>query len=69
MFEEDEQVFETGLPTRYCFDRSVVAFERLVPSDTVTACPCKGVTSACRSAPNERVDGERLERPETPFSR
>jgi uncharacterized protein (DUF427 family) len=92
-------VFETGLPTRYYFDRSAVAFERLVPSDTVTACPYKGVTSAYWSVPphrdiawsydyptrqllpiaglvafyNERVevivDGERLERPETPFSR
>jgi uncharacterized protein (DUF427 family) len=38
-------VFETGLPTRYYFDRSAVAFEHLVPTDTVTACPYKGVTS------------------------
>jgi uncharacterized protein (DUF427 family) len=38
-------VFETGLPTRYYFDRSAVAFEHLEPSDTVTACPYKGVTS------------------------
>ena len=96
-------VFETGLPTRYYFDRSAVAFEHLVPSDTVTACPYKGVTSGYWSARiggrviadlawtydfptrellpiaglvafyNERVDvlvdGERLERPQTPFSR
>lgn len=38
-------VFETGLPTRYYFDRSAVDFEHLVPVDTVTACPYKGVTS------------------------
>jgi uncharacterized protein (DUF427 family) len=96
-------VFETGLPTRYYFDRSAVAWEHLVPSDTVTACPYKGVTSGYWSvrigddlhpdlawsydfptAPllpiaglvafyNEfvdvSVDGERLERPVTPFSR
>ena len=96
-------VFETGLPTRYYFDRSAVAFEHLVPADTVTACPYKGVTSAYWSAragaellrdvawsydfPTRQllpiaglvaffnelvdvvVDGVRLERPETPFSR
>jgi uncharacterized protein (DUF427 family) len=39
-------VFETGLPTRYYFDRTDVAFEHLVPADTQTACPYKGVTSA-----------------------
>jgi uncharacterized protein (DUF427 family) len=38
-------VFETGLPTRYYFDRSAVDFSHLRPSDTVTACPYKGVTS------------------------
>ena len=38
-------LFETGLPTRYYFDRTDVAFEHLVPSDTHTACPYKGVTS------------------------
>jgi uncharacterized protein (DUF427 family) len=38
-------VFETGLPTRYYFDRSAVDFEHLVPVDTVTACPYKGITS------------------------
>lgn len=38
-------VFETGLPTRYYFDRSAVEFECLVATDTVTACPYKGVTS------------------------
>jgi uncharacterized protein (DUF427 family) len=96
-------VFETGLPTRYYFDRSAVAFEHLVPSDTVTACPYKGVTSAYWSVragdalhpdlawsydfPTRQllpiaglvafynefvdvtVDGVRLDRPTTPFSR
>lgn len=38
-------VFETGLPTRYYFDRTAVNFEHLIPTDTVTACPYKGVTS------------------------
>ena len=38
-------VFETGLPTRYYVSRTDVRFEHLVPTDTVTACPYKGVTS------------------------
>ncbi len=38
-------VFETGLPTRYYFDRLDVHFEYLRPSDTLTACPYKGTTS------------------------
>ena len=38
-------VFETGLPTRYYFDRTDVAFAHLVPTGTQTACPYKGVTS------------------------
>ncbi len=38
-------VFETGLPTRYYFNRTEVAFEHLVPTDTVTSCPYKGMTS------------------------
>jgi len=38
-------VFETGLPTRYYFDRTDVKFEHLVPSGTVTSCPYKGDTS------------------------
>ena len=37
-------VFETGLPTRYYFDRTDVAFGQLVPTGTQTACPYKGVT-------------------------
>jgi len=39
-------VFETGLPTRFYLDRSAVDFSHLVASDTVTACPYKGRTSA-----------------------
>jgi uncharacterized protein (DUF427 family) len=38
-------VFETGLPTRYYFDRTAVNFDNLVPSPTVTACPYKGKTT------------------------
>ena len=38
-------VFETGLPTRYYFERTAVDFHHLTPTDTVTACPYKGVTS------------------------
>jgi uncharacterized protein (DUF427 family) len=39
-------VFETGLPPRYYFPRTAVKLEHLTPSDTVTACPYKGKTSA-----------------------
>jgi uncharacterized protein (DUF427 family) len=39
-------VFETGLPTRYYFNRTEVHFDHLVRSDTVTACPYKGLTSS-----------------------
>ena len=38
-------VFETGLPTRYYFDRLDVDLHRLRASDTVTSCPYKGTTS------------------------
>jgi uncharacterized protein (DUF427 family) len=38
-------VFETGLPTRYYFNRTEVDFSHLVATDTVTACPYKGTTS------------------------
>jgi uncharacterized protein (DUF427 family) len=38
-------VFETGLPTRYYFNRTEVNFDHLVASDTVTSCPYKGMTS------------------------
>jgi uncharacterized protein (DUF427 family) len=96
-------VFETGLPTRYYFDRTSVDYAHLVATETETACPYKGVTSAYWSAQvggelhpdlawaydfptrellpiaglvafyNEEVDiivdGERLERPHTHFSR
>ncbi len=37
--------FETGLPTRYYLNRTDVDFTHLVPTDTQTACPYKGVTS------------------------
>ncbi len=46
--------FETGLPTRYYLNRTDVDFTRLVPSETVTACPYKGTTSGYWS---ELVDG------------
>jgi uncharacterized protein (DUF427 family) len=38
-------VFETGLPTRYYFDRTAVDFSHLVSSTTQTSCPYKGQTS------------------------
>lgn len=38
-------VFETGLPTRFYLDPLDVDRSHLVPSETVTACPYKGVTS------------------------
>ncbi|MEU8615905.1 DUF427 domain-containing protein [Actinoplanes sp. NPDC048791] len=39
-------VFETGLPPRYYLPRTAVDFTALVPSETVTACPYKGRTTA-----------------------
>ena len=39
-------LFETGLPTRYYFSRTEVNFSHLAPTETVTACPYKGRTSA-----------------------
>ncbi len=38
-------VFETGLPTRYYFDRDDVRFEHLKPTSTRTECPYKGRTT------------------------
>ena len=38
-------LFETGLPTRYYFNRTEVDFTHLVPTTTVTACPYKGRTT------------------------
>jgi uncharacterized protein (DUF427 family) len=38
-------VFETGLPTRFYFDRTAVDFTHLTPADTVTSCPYKGQTT------------------------
>jgi uncharacterized protein (DUF427 family) len=45
-------VFETGLPPRYYFPRTAVNFAHLTPSDTQTACPYKGITSAYWSIGN-----------------
>lgn len=45
-------VFETGLPPRYYFPKTSVQLEHLTPSDTVTACPYKGRTSAYWSVPS-----------------
>jgi uncharacterized protein (DUF427 family) len=38
-------VFETGLPTRYYFNRTEANFTHLLPTATVTSCPYKGQTS------------------------
>ncbi len=38
-------VFETGLPTRYYFDRTAINLAALVPTPTVSECPYKGTTS------------------------
>jgi uncharacterized protein (DUF427 family) len=38
-------VFETGLPTRYYFNRTEVDLTHLEPTDTVTSCPYKGMTT------------------------
>jgi uncharacterized protein (DUF427 family) len=46
-------VFETGLPTRYYLNRTDVDFARLLPTDTVTACPYKGTTSGYWSVRTE----------------
>lgn len=43
-------LFETGLPTRYYIDRTDVAFEHLMASDTRSECPYKGSTSGYWSA-------------------
>jgi uncharacterized protein (DUF427 family) len=43
--EAPVMVFETGLPTRYYFERTAVDFGHLVPSETETPCPYKGRTS------------------------
>jgi len=47
-------LFETGLPTRYYFDRTDVSFDHLDTSNTQSICPYKGVTSGYWSA---RVGG------------
>ena len=38
-------VFETGLPTRYYFERTAVDFAHLTPTDTISECPYNGRTS------------------------
>ena len=38
-------VFETGLPTRYYLNRTEANFDHLIPTQTQTACPYKGITS------------------------
>jgi uncharacterized protein (DUF427 family) len=43
-------VFETGLPTRHYLDRTSLNLDVLEPSDTQTACPYKGRTTAYWSA-------------------
>jgi len=43
--ESPVMVFETGLPTRYYLSRTDIRFEHLIPTDTVTSCPYKGMTS------------------------
>ena len=43
-------LFETGLPTRYYVNRTDVDFSHLIPSETVTQCPYKGITSGYWSA-------------------
>ena len=43
-------VFETGLPPRYYLERTAMNFEHMTASDTVTACPYKGRTTAYWSA-------------------
>ncbi|HEY3747980.1 MAG TPA: DUF427 domain-containing protein [Pseudonocardiaceae bacterium] len=43
-------VFETGLPTRYYFNRTEIDFHHLVTTATQTACPYKGTTSGYWSA-------------------
>ena len=38
-------LFETGLPPRWYLDPTAVGWPLLTPSDTVTRCPYKGVTT------------------------
>jgi uncharacterized protein (DUF427 family) len=48
-------VFETGLPTRFYFNRTEVDFTHLTATGTVTGCPYKGTTSGYWTA---RVNGK-----------
>jgi len=50
-------LFETGLPTRYYIPPEDIRMEKLVPSDTKTQCPYKGVASYWSvDAGGERVE-------------
>jgi uncharacterized protein (DUF427 family) len=48
-------VFETGLPTRYYFNRTEVELGHLIPTDTVTACPYKGTTGGYWSVRTDKA--------------
>jgi uncharacterized protein (DUF427 family) len=56
--ESTVMVFETGLPTRYYFNRTEINFGALVATDTETACPYKGKTTGYWSVvtPNARYE-------------
>jgi uncharacterized protein (DUF427 family) len=51
-------LFETGLPTRYYLPKADVRMDRLVPTETETRCPYKGVASyyAARVGATEVAD-------------
>jgi uncharacterized protein (DUF427 family) len=51
-------VFETGLPTRYYFNRTEINFDALTPTTTETSCPYKGTTSGYWSitTPTEKYE-------------
>jgi uncharacterized protein (DUF427 family) len=51
-------LFETGLPTRYYLPKADVRMDRLVPTETETRCPYKGVASyyAARVGPTVVAD-------------
>jgi uncharacterized protein (DUF427 family) len=53
------RLFETSLPVRTYFPREDVRLDRLVPSDTLTACAYKGETTSYWAV--ERADGRRVD--------
>jgi uncharacterized protein (DUF427 family) len=53
-------VFETGLPTRYYFDRTSVDFSHLTPTSTTSECPYKGRTSGYWSVTTPAAEYEDL---------